>query len=156
MRVVGIDPGTQVLGYAVVELRRPRIELVDARAFKVPARLDSPGKLLYIWTQISQCLQADHPDQLAIEDIFVQNNVRSAFKIGQARGVIMLAAAQISIPVYEYSPREVKCAVTGYGNAAKEQVAAMVCRLFPSIPTESPFDLTDAVAVALCHVNRTR
>lgn len=154
MKIVGIDPGTQVLGYSVIEYRRPGMELLVSRVLKVPAKLDLSGKLLHIWTEIGQWLNQDKPDQVAIEDIFVQYNIQSAFKIGQARGVIILAAAQQNIPIHEYSPREVKCAVTGNGNASKEQVAAMVRRHFPQIPAESPLDLTDAIGIAICHINR--
>jgi crossover junction endodeoxyribonuclease RuvC len=153
VRVFGIDPGSDCTGYGCVETDGVRHRLVACGAIKAPADATFPVKLLTIHTHLATQLQACRPDCVAIETLFHAANVRSALKLGHARGVAMLAAVAAGFPVVEYSPAEVKRAVVGYGRAEKHQVQRMIALLLGLTERPSPHDVADALAVAICHVN---
>lgn len=155
--VVGIDPGTAITGYGVVgETVQGGFQMIACGVIRTDAGQPMPQRLLELFQDIQALFQEFQPDQLAIEKLFFGRNVTTAITVGQARGVILLAAAQHNLPVSEYTPAEVKQAITGYGNAEKRQIQEMVQRILalPTIPT--PDDAADGVAVALCHLQFTR
>ncbi len=154
MRVLGIDCGTQYTGYGVVELCPDgRLLCLSCGAIKLSSRESLALRLATIFERIGVVIQEHRPDQVAIEDVFYALNVKSAFKLGQVRGVAMLAASSAGLEVAEYSPLSIKSAVVGYGRAEKHQVQHMVTQLLnlAEIP-ESP-DAADALAIAICHLH---
>jgi crossover junction endodeoxyribonuclease RuvC len=156
VRIFGIDPGSERTGYGCVETSGPRHRIVTCGAITSPASASFPDRLLAIHTGLSVLLADCRPDCVAIENLFFASNVRSALKLGHARGVAMLAAVEARLPVVEYTPAEIKRAVVGYGRAEKPQVQQMVKILLglPAVP--SPHDAADALAVAICHVHSQR
>jgi crossover junction endodeoxyribonuclease RuvC len=154
MRVLGIDCGTEYTGYGVVELLADdRLICVACGAIKVSARQPMPARLARISGRLQELIAEHRPDRVAIEDVFYAVNVKSALKLGQVRGVAMLAAAAAGLEVAEYSPLAIKSAVVGYGKGEKHQVQQMVTRLLKlkQVP-ESP-DAADALALAICHLH---
>lgn len=157
MIVLGVDPGVAVTGYGVVERRDgepPR--LLECGVWRPTARAPLPRRLREIYEGLIEVLDRTRPDVLSVEGAFFGRNVRTAVVLGQARGVVLLAAAQRGVAVAEYPPAEVKSAVTGTGAAGKGQVAYMVQRLLRLAAPPAPADAADAVAVALCHLGRAR
>lgn len=154
MRVLGIDCGTEFTGYGVVELL-PQGELrcCGCGAIKLSPREPMARRLDRVFQRLGEIIREHHPDQVAIEDVFYALNVKSALKLGQVRGVAMLAASSSGLPVSEYSPLSIKSAVVGYGKAEKQQVQHMVTRLLNlEAPPASP-DAADALAIAICHLH---
>ena len=154
MRVLGIDCGTQFTGYGVVELdSEAKLVCVTCGAIKLSPRDPLCERLATIFERLSEIIREHHPDNVAIEEIFYAVNVKSALKLGQVRGVAMLAASSVGLQVSEYAPLTIKSAVVGYGRAEKQQVQHMVTRLLnlAEIP-ESP-DAADALAIAICHLH---
>lgn len=152
--ILGIDPGTTIMGYGVIRCRgKSQIELVEMGALHMTKIKDHALKLKRIFDRVSALIESHAPDELAVEAPFFGQNVQSMLKLGRAQGVALAAALAHEIPVAEYAPRRVKQAVTGSGSASKEQVAGMVQRTL-SIPHEDmpkDLDATDGLAVALCH-----
>ena len=155
MKIFGIDPGSERTGYGCIESVGSRHRLIICGSLSAPARATFPEKLMVIHTGLKALLERHHPDCVAVEDIFYARNVRSALKLGHARGVALLAASEAGLPVVEYSPAEVKRAVVGYGRAEKPQVQEMVRLLLKLDNAPSPHDVADALAVALCHIHTT-
>jgi crossover junction endodeoxyribonuclease RuvC len=154
VRVLGIDPGSERTGYGCIESAGGRHRLVVCGAVTAPSRTTSfPDKLLAIHRALRACLVECQPDAVAIENVFFAMNVRSALKLGHARGVAMLAASEANVPVVEYTPAEIKRAVVGYGRAEKPQVQQMVKLLLGLSAVPSPHDAADALAVAICHAH---
>lgn len=154
MRVLGIDCGTEYTGYGVVEQSgEGELRCLAADAIRLSPREPLPRRLERIFTELSRVIAAHRPELVAIEDVFYAVNVKSALKLGQVRGVAMLAAAASGLEVSEYAPLAIKSAVVGYGRAEKSQVQQMVQRLLrlPAVP-ESP-DAADALAIAICHLH---
>ena len=152
--VLGIDPGSIVTGYGVVSLAKGRTRPLGWGSVRTSSKLPLAERLSTIHREIAKQIELYRPDQVAVEDLFQSVNVKSALKLGHARGVAILAAAQAGLPVYEYAPREVKRSVVGIGSASKDQVGAMVGRLL-GISAQSPGeDEADALAVAICHVHK--
>ena len=151
MRILGVDPGSKRTGYGCIETNGSRHRVVICGALAPPARATFPEKLLAIHTGLSELLIRHRPDSVAIEDLFHARNPRSALQLGHVRGVVMLAASEAGLPVAEYSPTEVKRAVVGYGRAEKHQVQQMVALLLGLDAAPSPLDVSDALAVAVCH-----
>lgn len=152
MRVLGIDPGSRITGYGLVEQQGSRLVHVDNGAIFTDKAQDFPGRLKLIFVGITAVIEEYRPDAVAVEDIFFSTNVNSALKLGQARGAAISAAVHADLPVFEYTALQVKKAVVGQGKAAKEQVQKMVCALL-SLPEIAQADASDAVAVAICHLN---
>jgi crossover junction endodeoxyribonuclease RuvC len=153
VRVFGIDPGSERTGYGCVETDGSRHRLVACGAIVTSPRLGFPAQLLKIHERLAALLAEHQPTSVAIESVFHAMNVRSALKLGHARGVALLAAVEAGYPVCEYSPAEVKRAVVGYGRAEKHQVGEMVRVLLGLSEVPSPNDAADALAVAICHVH---
>ena len=153
MRVFGIDPGSERTGYGCIETDGSRHRIVMCGAVGAPASASFSEKLFEIHRRLGELLATCRADSVAIENIFYAANVRSALKLGHARGVAMLAAAQAGLTVVEYTPAEIKRAVVGYGRAEKQQVQHMVKLLLGLAAVPSPHDAADALAVAICHVH---
>ena len=152
MRVLGIDPGTVTLGYGVVEEKEGELALVDYGALTTPPNTPLTQRLHILYRGLLEIIARYEPSAAAIEEPFVAKNVRSALAVGQAMGMIIVAAAEKGVPTYQYTPTQVKQAVASYGRSGKEQVQEMV-RIqlgLPSIP--QPSDAADALAVAICHI----
>ncbi len=152
MRIFGIDPGSRRTGYGCVERIGSRDTLVICGSLSGPPRATFPDKLNAIHEGLTALLARHRPDCVAIEDIFHARNARSALKLGEARGVALLAAAEAGVPVVSYAPASVKRAVVGYGRAEKHQVQHMVTLLLGLDKPPTPHDVADALAVALCHL----
>ena len=153
MKVFGIDPGSERTGYGCVETDGQRHLLVACGAITAPARAPFAERLHFIHAALQTLLADCRPDCVAIENLFHAANVRSALKLGHARGVAMLAAVEAHVPLAEYTPAEVKRAVVGYGRAEKGQVQQMVKLLLGLDRAPAPHDAADALAVAICHVH---
>ena len=153
MRIFGIDPGSERTGYGCVETDGTRHTIVIAGAIATPALAPFAEKLLVIHARLAGLIADCRPDSAAIENLFYATNVRSALKLGHARGVAMLAAVEAGLPVFEYTPTEIKRAVVGYGRAEKGQVQQMVKLILGLAAIPTPHDAADALAVAICHAH---
>jgi crossover junction endodeoxyribonuclease RuvC len=154
VRVLGIDCGGEYTGYGVVELHSSRrLSCLTCGAIKLSAREALPRRLSRIYSELGVIISEHQPDEVAIEDVFYALNVKSALKLGQVRGVAMLAAASAGLEVAEYSPLTIKSSVVGYGRAEKHQVQHMVARLLELPAPPEPMDASDALAVAICHLH---
>lgn len=153
MIVLGIDPGLANTGYGVVARRRGRMAALDGGVIETAAGLPIERRLADVYAGVDALLQEHAPDAVALEELYFGQNVRTAFAVGHARGVVMLAAGRHGLPCTSYTPQKVKSSVCGHGRAGKEQVARMVQALLdlPELPT--PDHAADALAVAMCHVN---
>jgi crossover junction endodeoxyribonuclease RuvC len=153
VRIFGIDPGSERTGYGCVEAAGSRHHLVVCGAIAARPADAFPSRLAHIHRELTALIGRHRPDCVAIENLFHANNVRSALKLGHARGVAMLAAVEAGCEVVEYTPAEIKRAVVGYGRAEKHQVAQMVKLLLGLEKPPAPFDASDALAVAICHLH---
>jgi len=154
MRVLGIDCGGEYTGYGVVEiLPSGKLCCLTCGAIKLSSRDPLPVRLSRIYVHLGAIISEHQPDEVAIEDVFYALNVKSALKLGQVRGVAMLAAASAGLEVSEYSPLTIKSSVVGYGRAEKQQVQHMVTRLLDLASPPEPFDASDALAIAICHLH---
>jgi crossover junction endodeoxyribonuclease RuvC len=153
MVVLGIDPGTANTGYGVVARQGSRLVALDGGVIETAAGLDPGERLVQIHARVGALLDEYRPDALAVEDLYFGTNARSAFAVGQARGVVVLAAGQRGLPCFSYTPQQVKGAVCGSGRAGKEQVQRMVQALLSLTDLPRPDHAADALAVAICHAN---
>src|SRR6201981_886682 len=154
MRVLGIDCGTEYTGFGIVELAETgHLHCLTCGAIKLSPREPMPARLQQIYLRLEELIREHQPDQVAIEDVFYALNVKSALKLGQVRGVAMLAAASGGLEVAEYSPLTIKSSVVGYGRAEKQQVQHMVTRLLGRAELPQPMDASDALAIAICHLH---
>ena len=156
MRVLGIDPGTAATGYGIVEEREGSLHAIRFGAITSPASLPFAQRLLRIHRELRTLLTDLRPDCAAVEAVFFARNVQSALRLGQARGVVLLALAEAGIPIHEYSALEVKKAVTSFGQAQKDQVQRMVQMLPRLSEAPQPADAADALAIAICHQHAVR
>ena len=156
MIVVGIDPGTAALGWGVVESRSGRLRMVDAGCLNTKPDVSLPTRLLAIHAFLDELLAMHQPDIVAVERLFFSRNAQTAFGVGQARGVVLLAAAQAEVPVREATPSEVKVAVTGHGRAEKDQIGRMVAVCLGLSAPPHPDDTADALAIAIWAANAER
>ena len=150
MLVLGIDPGTAICGYGFVEQEGSRLHARSYGAITTPSKMAVEKRLLKIYTELEALIQKYSPDAMGVEQLFFNRNVTTAIPVGQARGIVLLAAAQNNIPIVERTPLQVKQAVTGYGKARKEQVIYMVSKLLHLAKPPKPDDVADALAVAIC------
>lgn len=155
MIVLGIDPGYAIVGWGLVEYKNNSYRPLRFGAVTTDAGTDFNQRLKIIYDDISEIFDMFKPDYLAIEKLYFQTNQKTAIMVAEARGIILLAAQQHSVPIYEYTPLQVKTAVTGYGKAKKPQVMEMTRRLLnlPAVP--KPDDTADALAIAICHTQAT-
>jgi crossover junction endodeoxyribonuclease RuvC len=157
LRVLGVDPALAgATGYGIIEFVGSTPRLVRFGSFKLPARATLAARLYEIHSLISQLVAEFTPDAVAVESVFTALNVKTALKLAEVRGVVLLAAAQASIPAHSYSPREVKSSVAGYGAATKQQMQQMVSSALGLSEIPEPADAADALAVALCHAHLAR
>jgi crossover junction endodeoxyribonuclease RuvC len=154
MRVLGIDCGTECTGFGVVELCADgKLSCLRFGAIKLSSREALASRLATIFAQLGAVIEQHKPEQVAIEEVFYSVNAKSALKLGQVRGVAMLAASSAGLYVAEYAPLSIKSAVVGYGRAEKHQVQHMVARLLDLREIPEPADAADALAIAICHLN---
>jgi len=156
MRVLGIDCGSRVTGYGVIDSDGADCVFVCCGAILTKSSDSMPERLKSIYAGVVEIIRGRQPDAAAFESLFYATNAQSALKLGHVRGVSMFAAAEANLPVYEYSPLEVKSAVTGYGRAEKPQVQQMVRALLKLDAAPQPYDASDALAVAICHAHTNR
>lgn len=152
MIVLGIDPGSRITGYGIVEKAGNRLIHIDNGAIFTDTAADFPGRLKKIFDGLREIIARYHPDQVAVENIFFSTNAQSALKLGQARGAAIVAAVHCGLPVSEYTALQVKQAVVGQGKAEKAQVQHMLKALL-GLPEIAQADASDALAVAICHIN---
>lgn len=155
MRIMGIDPGIAIVGYGVIDRQGNRLKPVDYGSIQTEAGLPTATRLKQIYDAVTGLYQKFRPDVVAIEKLFFNRNVTTAFAVGQARGVLMLAAEEAGASITEYTPLQIKMAVVGYGQAQKRQIQEMVRMLLnlPDIP--KPDDVADALGVAICQAHST-
>lgn len=153
MVILGIDPGVAIVGYGVVECVGGNFRCLEYGCITTAARQLLEHRLSEIYSGMKELIDRHHPDCMSVEELFFNNNQKTAIDVAQARGVILLAADQAGIPIYEYTPLQVKSAVVGYGRAEKQQVMYMVRQYLHMKETPKPDDAADAIAVAICHGN---
>lgn len=149
--ILGLDPGTNIMGYGLIIVRKPKIDLIQYGVIQLSKYDSHELRLKKIFERVLSLIDEYHPDEVALEAPFFGKNVQSMLKLGRAQGVAMSAALSRDIPIIEYAPKKVKQSVTGNGNASKEQVAKMLMMLFKIKEQPKLLDATDALAVALCH-----
>jgi crossover junction endodeoxyribonuclease RuvC len=150
---LGIDPGTAIVGYAVVQSIGNRLQLVICDVITTPSTMTLPARLSIIYEKLSKIIETYKPTEAAIEELFFSKNARTAMSVGHARGVALLALANSGLQISEYTPNQVKQAVTGYGSADKHQVGEMVRAILGLSAVPKPDDAADAAAIAICHLN---
>ena len=153
MRIIGVDPGIAITGYGIIEYRGNKFNVIDYGAITTESNLPFPKRLKIVYDNLYNILLEYKPEAFAIEELFFNKNVKTAIKIGQARGVEILAAANYGIDIYEYTPLQVKQGVVGYGRAQKRQVQEMVKMMLNLKEIPKPDDVADALAVAICHAH---
>ena len=156
MRVLGVDPGLGITGFSIMDTKRNQTHLSAYGTIKPKPKDSLPKRLNYLFEEMNKILDQFSPDIMAIEDAFYSKNVKSAMTLGQARGSLILAAAQADISVHEFAPRKVKMAVCGNGAASKEQVSYMVTQILKLKEPPKPLDVSDAMAVGLCYINQAK
>lgn len=156
MLVLGIDPGTAITGWGVVGKEDNELSLVAYGTVNTSRDAPLPQRLQTIHRELGEIMSEHRPDAVAVEKLFFSRNVRTALRVGQARGVALLAVADAGIPLHEYTPLEVKQSVVGYGRATKEQIQQLVKMLLGLDHVPHPDDAADAIAVAICHIHSAR
>jgi len=160
MRVFGVDCGTEFTGYGVVETyasaRLLKLRPLCSGAVRLNKKHTTAVRLAQVYAELTALMQLWQPEVVAIEEVFFSANAKSALKLGQVRGVALLAAANCGLPVAEYAPLKIKSSVVGYGLAAKEQVGFMVARLLELAEVPEPADAADALAIAICHIHHAQ
>jgi len=153
MIILGIDPGTAIMGYGLIEQKGNNLSALNYSCWRTPAHTPLAERLLMLYDYINPYLRVHPPDHIAVEELFFNRNITTALAVAHARGVVLLASAQHGIPIYEYTPLQVKQAVVGYGKAEKKQVQQMVRGLLGLNEIPKPDDTADALAVAICHAH---
>jgi len=155
MIVLGVDPGSRVTGYGIVEKKNDVISYVHSGHIRSPAKIPFYERIHHIFQSMVKIMDDYQPQEMAIEDMFYAKNVQSSLKLGHARGAVLIAAVQSGLKIFEYTPLEIKKSVVGYGRAGKEQVRAMV-KIILKIKGTLDLDTSDALAAAICHLNWLR
>jgi len=151
MVILGIDPGIATIGFGVIRAERGKNTLVEYGVITTPAGLPLSNRLLQISKDMEELIHTFHPDEMAVEELFFAKNITTGISVAHGRGVILLAAEKFGIPIFEYTPMQVKQAVVGYGGAEKRQVMLMTQRLLGMRTVPRPDDAADALAIAICH-----
>ena len=151
MRILGIDPGVAIVGFGVLDCAGARQQMVQYGAINTPAGMPLAARLTLIESDLTALIQEFHPDEMAIEELFFSKNITTGIAVAHARGVILCTAEKLRLPIYEYTPMQVKQAVVGYGLAEKKQVMDMTRRLLKLKAVPRPDDAADALAIAICH-----
>ena len=155
MIVLGVDPGSRVTGYGIVEKKGNKVTLIHSGHIRSSGKIPFYDRIHKIYQSMAQVMENYRPQEMAIEDMFYAKNVQSSLKLGHARGAVLIAAVQCGLKIFEYTPLEIKKSVVGYGRASKEQVRSMVQTIL-NIRTELSLDTSDALAAAICHLNWAR
>lgn len=153
MRILGIDPGTAITGFGILDQSGNHLIPQEFGVIRTPAEMEMPNRLTIIYRELVSIIQKYRPEAIAVEQLFFNKNVRTALSVGQARGVVLLAAAQLELNIAEYTPLQVKQAVVGFGGAEKKQVQEMVKILLNLQSIPRPDDAADALAIAICHAH---
>lgn len=156
MRIIGIDPGTGILGFGIVEYSRGKTQLVDGGVIRTPVKEDDSVRLQTIYDELTDIISSTKPEVMSVEKLFFARNVTTAMTVAQARGVVLLCGKQAGMQIYEYTPLQIKQAITGYGKADKKQMQEMVRLLLSLSETPKPDDAADAIAAALTHAQTVR
>ena len=156
MRILGIDPGTGILGFGVIEVEKGKARLVDAGVIRTPVKEDDAVRLQTIYEELSDIIAANKPTVMSVEKLFFARNVTTAMTVSQARGVVLLCGKQAGMEIHEYTPMQIKMAVTGYGKAEKKQIQEMVRVILGLDAVPKPDDCADAIAAALTHAQHLR
>jgi crossover junction endodeoxyribonuclease RuvC len=151
MRIIGIDPGTGILGFGVIEIKSLKPELVDAGVIRTPAKQDDSIRLETIYDELTDIIAQTKPDIMSVEKLFFAQNVTTAMTVAQARGVVLLTGRQANMDIFEYTPLQIKQALTGYGRAEKKQIQEMVRVILHLRDIPRPDDCADALAAAITH-----
>ena len=151
MRILGIDPGVAIVGFGVLDCAGARQQMVQSGAINTPAGMPLAARLTLIESDLTALIREFHPDEMAIEELFFSKNITTGIAVAHARGVILCTAEKLHLPIYEYTPMQVKQAVVGYGLAEKKQVMDMTRRLLKLKAVPRPDDAADALAIAICH-----
>ena len=149
--ILGIDPGTSVMGYGIIQIKGKNISLIEMGVLRLSQKDDHPGKLKKIFERTLELIDLHHPDEIALEAPFYGKNIQAMLKLGRAQGVAMAAGLYRSVPIYEYTPLKIKKSITGKGLANKEQVALMLKHFVAFDESKDPLDATDGLAIAVCH-----
>ena len=155
MLVLGVDPGSRVTGYGLVEKKKDHMLCIDAGTINLSGKDPFYERIHKIFQSMVEIIDHYHPHEMAIEDLFFAKNIKSSLKLGHARGAALIAAVNSGIRIFEYTPLEIKKAVVGYGRATKEQIRSMV-QVILKLKNPVGFDTSDALAAAICHLNWTR
>ena len=153
---MGIDPGIAITGYGIIDNQDQELELVQYGVITTPANQQPAERLMHLHQQLNELLVSFSPDVAAVEQLFFGNNSRTAISVGQARGVILLTLAEHQLPIFEYTPMQIKQAISGYGQADKSQVQHMIALLLGLSTTVKPDDAADALAIAICYHHSAR
>lgn len=156
MRILGIDPGYGITGYSIIDYIGNKFKLVASGAIKTDAKMSFPLRLSEIFTNLNLIIDEYAPDAMSVEELFFNNNIKTAINVAQARGVILVVGCQRGIPTYEYTPLQVKQAVVGYGRADKIQVQKMVKTILNVEKLPKLDDITDSMAIAICHAHSAK
>jgi crossover junction endodeoxyribonuclease RuvC len=151
VRILGIDPGTGILGFGVIDVIRGKMQLVDGGVIRTPVHEDDSVRLLTIYDELTDIIAATNPTVMSVEKLFFARNVTTAMTVAQARGVVLLCGMQAEMKIYEYTPMQIKLAITGYGKADKKQMQEMVRTILGLKEIPKPDDAADAIAAALTH-----
>lgn len=151
MRIIGIDPGTGILGFGIIEVIKGKPQLVDAGVIRTPVKEDDAVRLMTIYEELMDIITEAKPDEMAVEKLFFAQNVTTAMTVAQARGVVLLTAMQNKLKIAEYTPLQIKQALTGYGRAEKKQIQEMVRVILQLKEAPKPDDCADALACAITH-----
>lgn len=151
LKIIGIDPGVATIGFGVLDYNNNRYHLEKCGVITTPAHTTLSSRLSRIYTDLTELLQMFHPDAVSVEELFFNTNITTGIAVAHGRGVILLACEHENIPIFEYTPLQVKQSVTGYGRAEKKQVMEMVRRICALNTVPRPDDAADAVALAICH-----
>lgn len=156
MKIIGIDPGTGILGFGVIELKNRRALLIDAGVIRTPVHEDDAVRLQTIYDELTDIIATNKPDVMSVEKLFFARNVTTAMTVAQARGVVLLCGKQAGLEIFEYTPMQIKQAITGYGKADKKQMQEMVKAILGLKLIPKPDDAADAIAAALTHSQNVR
>lgn len=156
MRILGIDPGTGILGFGVIEVAKGKTQLVDAGVIRTPVHEDDAVRLQTIFDELTDIIEHTKPGAMSVEKLFFARNVTTAMTVAQARGVVLLCGRQAGLDIYEYTPLQIKMAITGYGRADKKQIQEMVRVILGLKEVPKPDDCADAIAAALTHAQTAR
>lgn len=151
MRIIGIDPGTGILGFGIIEVTKGKPVLIDGGVIRTPVKEDDAVRLLTIYEELTDIIADTKPDEMAVEKLFFSQNVTTAMTVSQARGIVLLTAMQAGIKISEYTPQQIKQALTGYGKADKKQIQEMVRVILNLKEVPKPDDCADAIACAITH-----